>query len=188
MQQAAVNVAALSGTHKLYMVFKTGADNNFDVDSFTFGGNGVGTTPSGGIAGRTYTLTANHSNKLADVSGVSTADNAVVHQWAATGGANQRWQAVDAGSGNVYLKAVHSGKCMAVVRWLDRRRGRGGAADLQQPDQPASGRRSRPPAGVYQLRAVHSGKCLDVNGGSTADGGVAHPVAVPHRQRTSSGA
>ncbi|GAA1884391.1 ThuA domain-containing protein [Asanoa iriomotensis] len=169
VQQAAVNVAALSGTHKLYMVFKSSANNNFDVDSFTFGGNGVGTAPAGGIAGRTWTLTAQHSGKLADVNGVSTADNAVVHQWGATGGANQRWQAVDAGGGNVYLKAVHSGKCMVVS---------GGstadaAAVVQLTCNSQTNQAWTPVAsssGVYQFRAVHSGKCLDVNGNSTADG------------------
>ena len=58
-------------------------------------------------------MAAVHSNLLADVSGASTADNATVVQWAATGGNNQKWQAVDAGGGNVYLRAVHSGKCLA---------------------------------------------------------------------------
>jgi hypothetical protein len=154
------------------MVFKTSVDNNYDVDAFTFGGNGVGTAPAGGIAGKTYTLTAQHSGKLADVNGVSTADNAVVHQWAATGGANQRWQAVDAGSGNVYLKAVHSGKCMAIAG--------GSTADAAGVVQLTCNNQANQQwtavatstTGVYQLKAVHSGKCLDVNGASTADGGI----------------
>ncbi|MEH1167415.1 ThuA domain-containing protein [Micromonospora sp. CPCC 205539] len=169
-QQPAVNVAALGGTHKLYLVFRSGQDNSFDVDSMTFGGAGVGTTPTGGIAGKTYTLTAQHSGKLADVNGVSTADGAVVHQWAATGGANQKWQAVDAGGGFVTLRAVHSGKCMAVT---------GGstataAAVVQQTCGTATSQQWQavPTAttGVYDLKARHSGLCLDVNGNSTADG------------------
>jgi glucose/arabinose dehydrogenase/PKD repeat protein/type 1 glutamine amidotransferase len=171
VQQAAVNVAALSGTHKLYMVFKSSTSTSFDVDSFTFGGAGVGVgTPPTGIAGKTYTLTAQSSSKLADVSGVSTADNAVVHQWAATGGNNQKWQAVDAGGGYVYLKAVHSGKCLAASG--------GSTADAAAMVQLTCTTNNNmkwqavttSTTGVYQLKAVHSGKCLDVNGNSTADG------------------
>ncbi|MFB9179258.1 carbohydrate-binding protein, partial [Dactylosporangium sucinum] len=112
---APVNTAALSGTHTLYMVFKNSANNAFDVDSFTFGGAGVGTPNTGGVAGKTWTLTAQHSGKLVDVNGASTADAAQIIQWAATGGNNQKWQAVDAGGGAVYLKAVHSGKCLDVT-------------------------------------------------------------------------
>ena len=40
---APVSAAALSGTHTLYMVFKSSANNAFDLDSHTFGGAGVGT-------------------------------------------------------------------------------------------------------------------------------------------------
>src|SRR4029453_8726670 len=89
----------------------------FDLDSFTFGGNGVGEPVSGGdgVVGRTWTLAAQHSGRVVDVSGASTADGAQVVQWAATGGNNQKWQAVDAGSGAVYLKAVHSGKCLDLI-------------------------------------------------------------------------
>lgn len=167
---ATVPVSALSGTHNLYMVFKSSANNSFDVDAFTFIGAGVGTTPSGGIAGKTYTMTAQHSSKLADVTGNSTADNVAVVQWPATGGNNQKWQAVDAGGGFVYLKAVHSGKCLAASG--------GSTADgatmvqLTCNNQNNQKWQALPTsvAGVYQLKAVHSGKCIDVNGASTADG------------------
>ena len=164
-----VPVSALSGTHQLYFVFKSATNNSFDVDSFTFGGPGVGTAPTG-IAGRTYTMTAQHSGKLADVNGVSLADNATVIQWAATGANNQRWQAVDAGSGYVYLKAVHSGKCLAASG--------GSTADAAAMVQLTCNNQNNQKwqaiptstAGVYDLKAVHSGKCLDVNGASLADG------------------
>uniref|UniRef100_UPI00036780C9 RICIN domain-containing protein n=1 Tax=Catelliglobosispora koreensis TaxID=129052 RepID=UPI00036780C9 len=167
---AAVPVSALSGTHNLYFVFKSSQNNSFDVDSFTFGGAGVGTTPSGGIAGKTYTMTAQHSSKLADISGVSTADNAAAIQWAATGGNNQKWQAVDAGGGYVYLKAVHSGKCLAASGGSSA----DGATIVQLTCNNQNNQKWEAVAtttvGVYALKAVHSGKCLDVNGGSTADG------------------
>jgi glucose/arabinose dehydrogenase len=164
-----VDVTALAGTHKLYMVFKSSENNSFDLDSFTFGGPGVGTTATG-IAGKTYTMAAVHSDKLADVSGVSTADGAPVHQWTATGGANQKWQAVDAGAGTVQLKAVHSGKCLDVPAYssatgvqLTQYTCNGG--DNQKWQAVATGT-----SGVYQLKSVSSGLCADVNGISTADG------------------
>ena len=167
-----VSVAALSGTHTLYMVFKGSTSNWFDLDAFTFGGNGVGTpsTGGGGVAGGTWTLTAQHSGKLMDVSGVSTADGAQVVQWAATGGNNQKWQAVDAGGGAVYLKAVHSGKCLDVT---------GGStaqgAFLQHSTCTNANQQkflvtTTGTTGVYTVKSVPSGLCVDVNGASTADG------------------
>ncbi|MEV5820194.1 ThuA domain-containing protein [Micromonospora haikouensis] len=166
-----VNVSALSGTQTLYMVFKGSTNNWFDLDSHTFGGNGVGVPNTDtGVAGKTWTLTAQHSGKLMDVSGVSTADGAQLTQWAATGGNNQKWQAVDAGSGAVYLKAVHSGKCAEVI---------GGStatgAFLQQAtcnntNQQKFTATATATSGVYTVRNVQSGLCLDVNGGATTDG------------------
>lgn len=126
-------------------------------------------TPAG-IPGKTYTLTAIHSGKLADVSGGSTADNAAVIQWPSHGGDNQKWQAVDAGGGNFSLKAVHSGKCLTVS-------GDSTADGTATTQFTCTNKNSQKwqaiptgTAGVYQLRAVHSGKCLDVSGASTADG------------------
>ncbi|MBM0202609.1 ThuA domain-containing protein [Micromonospora sp. NPDC051227] len=167
-----VSVAATSGTQTLYMVFKN-SSNSFDVDSHTFGGNGVGTPGTGtggGLAGKTYTVTAQHSNKLMDVSGVSTADGAQITQWASTGGNNQKWQAVDAGNGAVYLKAVHSGKCVEVVGSST-----AAGAFLQQAtcnngNQQKFTATATGTSGVYTVRNVLSGLCVDVNGASTTDG------------------
>ncbi|MEO3926844.1 ThuA domain-containing protein [Micromonosporaceae bacterium B7E4] len=165
-----VNVTALAGTHTLHLVFKGSANNWFDLDSHTFGGTGVGVPSTDGIAGRTWTLTAQHSGKLMDVSGVSTADGAQIHQWTATGGNNQRWQAVDAGGGAVYLKAVHSGKCVEVT---------GGSttagAFLQQAtcnngNQQKFTATPTGTSGVYTVQSVPSGHCVDVNGAATSDG------------------
>ena len=171
-----VNVTALAGTHTLYMVFKGSSNNWFDLDSFTFGGAGVGqpgdpgNPPGDGVAGKTWTLTAQHSGKLMDVSGVSTADGAQIHQWAATGGNNQKWQAVDAGGGAVYLKAVHSGKCAEIT---------GGStsagAFLQQAtcnngNQQKFTATATGTSGVYTVKSVLSGLCLDVNSAATSDG------------------
>ena len=167
-----VSVAALSGTQTLYMVFKN-SNNSFDLDSHTFGGNGVGTPGTGtggGLAGKTYTVTAQHSNKLMDVSGVSTADGAQITQWASTGGNNQKWQAVDAGNGAVYLKAVHSGKCVEVVGSST-----AAGAFLQQAtcnngNQQKFTATATGTSGVYTVKNVLSGLCVDVNGAATTDG------------------
>ncbi|MET8361673.1 ThuA domain-containing protein [Micromonospora sp. NPDC005171] len=167
-----VSVAATSGTQTLYMVFKN-SNNSFDLDSHTFGGNGVGTPGTGtggGLAGKTYTVTAQHSNKLMDVSGVSTADGAQITQWASTGGDNQKWQAVDAGNGALYLKAVHSGKCVEVVGSST-----AAGAFLQQAtcnngNQQKFTATATGTSGVYTVKSVLSGLCVDVNGASTADG------------------
>ncbi|MEV4497842.1 ThuA domain-containing protein [Micromonospora arborensis] len=167
-----VSVAALSGTQTLYMVFKN-SSNSFDLDSHTFGGNGVGTPGTGtggGLAGKTYTVTAQHSNKLMDVSGVSTADGAQITQWASTGANNQRWQAVDAGNGALYLKAVHSGKCVEVVGSST-----AAGAFLQQAtcnngNQQKFTATATGTSGVYTVKSVLSGLCVDVNGAATTDG------------------
>ncbi|WP_119582361.1 ThuA domain-containing protein [Streptomyces europaeiscabiei] len=170
---SAVNTADLSGSHPLYLVFKGTSNNWFDLDSLTFGGNGVGEPGSGGgdgVAGRTWTVAAQHSGKFVDVNGASTADGAQVVQWPANGANNQKWQAVDAGGGAVYLKAVHSDKCLAVA---------GGStaqgAFLQQStcDNGNPQKFLVTPSttvGVYTVKSLPSGLCVDVNGGSTADG------------------
>ncbi|MEU8608709.1 ThuA domain-containing protein [Actinoplanes sp. NPDC048791] len=168
----AVNTTALAGSQTLYMVFKGSATSLFDVDSFTFGGSGVGTgaPDPGGVAGRTWTVTAQHSSKLIDVSAASTADGAQIVQWAATGGNNQKWQAVDAGGGAVYLKAGHSNKCLDLT---------GGStaqgAFLQQFTCNNSNQQkflvtATATAGVYTVKSVPSGLCIDVNGAATTDG------------------
>ncbi|MEU7585284.1 ThuA domain-containing protein [Micromonospora sp. NPDC049230] len=167
-----VSVAAASGTQTLYMVFKN-SNNSFDLDSHTFGGNGVGTPGTGtggGLAGKTYTVTAQHSNKLMDVSGVSTADGAQITQWSSTGANNQRWQAVDAGNGALYLKAVHSGKCVEVVGSST-----AAGAFLQQAtcnngNQQKFTATATGTSGVYTVKSVLSGLCVDVNGAATTDG------------------
>ena len=164
---APVNLTGAAGTQTLYMVFR---GSGFDLDSHTFGGSGVGVPNDTGVAGKTWTLTAQHSTKLMDVSGASTADGAAINQWAATGGTNQRWQAVDAGGGAVNLKAVHSNKCVEVT-------GNSSAAGafLQQATCTSGNQQKFTAAptgttGVYTLRSVSSGLCVDVNGAATNDG------------------
>jgi hypothetical protein len=93
-----------------------------------------------------------------------------VVQWQATGGNNQKWQAVDAGGGNVYLRAVHSGKCLAPSGGSTA----DGAATVQVTcnNQDSQKWQAVPTTttGAYQFRSVLSGKCMDVNGASTSNG------------------
>ncbi|WP_220182726.1 ThuA domain-containing protein [Sphaerisporangium album] len=168
-QTAPTTITGLSGSHPLVLVFKHPADNQFDVDSFTLNGQGVG-TPGGGVQPNgVYTLAAVHSGKLADVFGQSTADNASIVQWAANNGANQKWRAVDKGNGAFALVSVLSGKCLDVpgastadgallVQWTCNE-----GANQQWRFTQATG-------GAWRITAAHSGLCLTVPGSSTADG------------------
>jgi len=56
----------------------------------------------------------NNSAQVWDVSGVSTADNALIHLWAYGGGNNQQWLPVSEGGGFYHFVARHSGKCLDV--------------------------------------------------------------------------
>ncbi len=69
------------------------------------------TPTSGGY----YKVVPRYAPTLAwDVSGVSTADGALMHLWAYVGGNNQQWLPQSLGSGNYRFVARHSGKCLDV--------------------------------------------------------------------------
>lgn len=62
----------------------------------------VATTPASAATVDTsawYVLLNRNSGKAMDVSSVSTADGAAIHQWTRHDGANQQWQFVDSGGG-----------------------------------------------------------------------------------------
>lgn len=125
-------------------------------------------TAQGSTAG-TVTLTARHSGKCADVRDGSTARNIPVVQWACTGGANQRWQLLDAGGGFVRVAAGHSGKCLDVAN----RSTSDGAVVTQYSCNGGTNQQWQlvdAGGGYVRLVARHSGKCLDVSSGSTSDG------------------
>ncbi|MCG5472927.1 RICIN domain-containing protein, partial [Micromonospora sp. LAH09] len=74
------------------------------------------------------------------------------------------------GSGAVYLKAVHSGKCVEVVGSST-----AAGAFLQQAtcnngNQQKFTATATGTSGVYTVRNVLSGLCVDVNGAATTDG------------------
>ncbi|MFD8498910.1 RICIN domain-containing protein [Amycolatopsis sp. NPDC059657] len=128
------------------------------------------TTPTPGTpieTGVNYTLAAQHSGKLMDISGASTAAGALLQQWAATGGLNQQFTFVDSGGGYYRIKARHSGLVLQVAS------SNSGADISQQPDSNATGQQWRvvDQGGSVSLVNRLSGLAMDVWGVSTADGG-----------------
>ncbi|MBY8852586.1 carbohydrate-binding protein, partial [Saccharothrix sp. MB29] len=83
----AVNVTDPGGTTELFVVFKTGTGNTYDLDSMTFTGPGVGTPGTGGGTGRVVGI----GGKCVDVNGNSSADGTKVQLWTCNNGANQTW-------------------------------------------------------------------------------------------------
>jgi alpha-L-fucosidase 2 len=114
-----------------------------------------------------YRLVAQHSGKLADISGVSTAAGALLHQWSATGGLNQQFDFLDSGGGYYRIRARHSGLVLQVASSSS------GADIAQQPDTGATSQQWRvvdQGGGVVSLVNRQSGLAMDVWSASTADG------------------
>jgi parallel beta-helix repeat protein len=59
-----------------------------------------------------YKITAQHSGKVLDVSQISTADGAIIHQWQYLGQTNQKWRVERQTDGTYRFTAQHSGKVM----------------------------------------------------------------------------
>jgi hypothetical protein len=119
--------------------------------------------------GGTSTLVARHSGKCLDVTSGSGGNGTAVKQFTCNGGANQRWEAVDAGGGFVSLLAGHSGKCLDVTS--------GSTADGAAMEQFSCNNGTNQQfqlqdagGGFVRIVARQSGKCLDVTNASTADG------------------
>ncbi|MFD9741803.1 glycoside hydrolase N-terminal domain-containing protein [Umezawaea sp. NPDC059074] len=132
----------------------------------TYRATGQGST-SVVVPGVYYRLVARHSGKLADISGVSTAAGALLHQWPQTGGLNQQFDFVDAGDGHHRIRARHSGLVLQAASAST------GSDITQQPtaDTPAQHWRVVDQGGgVVSLVNRLSGLALDVWSASTADG------------------
>ena len=78
----------------------------------TTGGDDGGGDDGGDSGDQYYNLVNRISGKYIDVLGASQSDGADIIQWTSNGGYNQQWEMLDAGSGYVFLKVRHSGKCM----------------------------------------------------------------------------
>ncbi|MBN6038431.1 non-reducing end alpha-L-arabinofuranosidase family hydrolase [Amycolatopsis sp. 195334CR] len=116
-----------------------------------------------------YVLVNRNSGKALDVSGVSTADGAAIHQWARHDGANQQWQFVDSGGGYYRLKSKNSGKVLDVTNWSTA----DGGKIQQWPDLNGANQQFRladSDGGHVRLINRNSGKAVEVSGASTADG------------------
>ncbi|SEF37596.1 Poly(3-hydroxybutyrate) depolymerase [Amycolatopsis pretoriensis] len=127
------------------------------------------TPPSGTPVqvGVNYTLVAEHSGKLLDISGVSTAAGAALQQWTATGGQNQQFDFLDSGAGYYRVRARHSGLVLQVAGSA------AGAVVSQQPDSGAPAQQWRVTdqgGGVVSLVNRLSGLAMDVWEASAADG------------------
>ena len=132
----------------------------------TYRATGQGST-SVVVPGVYYRLVARHSGKLADISGLSTAAGALLHQWPQTGGLNQRFDFVDAGDGHHRIRARHSGLVLQAASAST------GADITQQPTSDTTAQHWRvvdQGGGVVSLVNRLSGLALDVWGASTADG------------------
>lgn len=133
----------------------------------------VATTPASAATVDTtawYELVNRNSGKVMDVSGVSTADGALIHQWTRTNANNQHFQFVDAGGGYYKLKARHSGKVIDVSGWSTA----DGAAIHQWTDTGGANQQFRladSDNGYVRLINRNSNKAVEVQNAATNDGG-----------------
>ncbi|MFI7679306.1 glycosyl hydrolase family 95 catalytic domain-containing protein [Actinophytocola sp. NPDC049390] len=114
-----------------------------------------------------YRLVAQHSGKLADISGVSTSAGALLHQWSATGGTNQQFDFLDSGGGYHRVRARHSGLVLQVASTSS------GADITQQADTGATSQQWRvvdQGSGVVSMVNRQSGLAMDVWSAATTDG------------------
>ncbi|MBB5801804.1 glucose/arabinose dehydrogenase [Saccharothrix ecbatanensis] len=147
----AVPVTDPGGTIELFMVFKSTANNSFDVDSMKFVGRGVA---SGG--GTTARQIVGAGGKCVDVNGGSSADGAKVQLWTCNGQPHQKWTI----SGSTVRTL---GKCLDVNN--------GSSADgtiVQLWTCNGSGAQNWSVQSDGTFR--NGGKCLDALGGSSVDG------------------
>jgi dienelactone hydrolase len=114
-----------------------------------------------------YNLVAQHSGKVAEIAGASTAAGARLVQRTGNGAQNQQFEFIDAGGGYVRVKARHSGLVLQVAS------GSSGADITQQSDSGAASQQWRVTdhgGGVVSLINRQSGLAIDVWERATADG------------------
>ncbi|RKH08954.1 chitinase [Corallococcus sp. CA053C] len=125
---------------------------------------GTGTTGA-------YRLVNKASGRCVDISGPSTADGAIIHQWTCHTGPSQQWTMEATDSGYYRFVSRYSGKALDVkdVSTTD-------GAGLQQWSYSGGANQQFKPValgnGYHRLEARHSGKVLDVTGclGGSGDG------------------
>ncbi|HEX7308379.1 glycoside hydrolase family 2 TIM barrel-domain containing protein [Lentzea sp.] len=114
-----------------------------------------------------YRLVAQHSGKLVDINGGSTAAGATAIQWSATGGLNQVFDFLDSSGGFYRIRARHSGLVLQVASSSS------GADITQQTDTGSAAQQWQvvdQGLGVVSFVNRQSGLAVDVWEQSTADG------------------
>lgn len=109
------------------------------------------------------------SGRCVDISGPSTADGAIIHQWSCHTGPSQQWAMEATDSGYYRFVSRYSGKALDVrdVSTAD-------GAGIQQWSYSGGGNQQFKPValgnGYHRLEARHSGKVLDVTGCQAGSG------------------
>ncbi|HEV2664218.1 MAG TPA: RICIN domain-containing protein [Blastocatellia bacterium] len=109
------------------------------------------------------------SDKALDVTGQSTQDGANIRQWGYADQANQNWDVIDLGAGEVAIISRHSGKAITVQGGRDDN----GANIIQRSWNGAPQQRWRLEqvgGDYYRIVSVDNGKCLDVREQGKQDG------------------
>ncbi|MCC8250812.1 ThuA domain-containing protein [Saccharothrix luteola] len=147
-----VNVTKPGGTVELFVVFKSSANNNFDLDSITYIGPGAGSGGGGGGAKEIVGV----GGKCVDVNGGASTDGAKVQLWTCNGQANQKWTQ----TGSTFRTLD---KCLDVNG--------GSQVDGTLVQLWSCNGSSGQNWSVQSDGTIRNGaKCLDANGGSSADG------------------
>ncbi|RKT67942.1 PKD domain-containing protein [Saccharothrix variisporea] len=147
----AVPVTRPAGTVELFVVFKTSTGNNFDLDSITYIGPGIG---GGGAVAKQ--IVGAQSNKCVDVNNGATADGTKVQLWTCGSGNNQKWTQV----GSTFQSLS---KCLDVNE--------GSQADGALVQLWTCNGTPAQNWSVQSDGSLRNGtKCLDAYGGATADG------------------
>ncbi len=125
------------------------------------------------VADGRYVMVSKHSGKVVDVSGISQADGANIHQWSNTSGLNQQWDITALGNGYYSIRAAHSGKSLDVWGWNS-----GNGADLRQYAYTGGTNQQwsivNNGDGYFRVISRFSGRALDVAGFSSSDGANIH--------------
>lgn len=110
------------------------------------------------------TITNRNSGKCIDVYSASTSDGANIVQWTCGSSDNQLWSLEDAGDGYLYIKALHSGKCMRALdgNLVQYTCNSGWWSEMFSREDAGSG--------YYLIKNRNTGTCLWVDGSSTSSG------------------
>ncbi len=99
-------IAPVGAVNATVWAWKEGATGYMITDDWC-----LTTTPPAGFVpdpNKCYKIVNKVSGKVIDISGASTLNGAVVHQWDYVGGQNQKFKFVNAGNGFYSIRAVHS--------------------------------------------------------------------------------